>query len=94
MNVELTSISPVSFLLAKEGDLVVIRKKIPNLREFRGTLENARIVFLVFKGKTKVGMIPPVFLELHNIKDKLGRGRIVKMDKEMKLIIVDLILNE
>ncbi len=82
----------MSFLLAKEGDSVVVRKKIPNLREFRGTLENARIVFLIFKGQTKVGMIPPIFLEQHDISDKLRRGRIIQMDKEKKKIIVELII--
>lgn len=82
----------MSFLLAKEGDTVVIRKKIPNLHEFRGTLESARIVLLVFKGQTKVGMIPPLFLEQHDNLDKLRRGRIIKMDKNKKQIIVDLII--
>jgi len=92
LNVELSSLSPVSFLFAKEGDFVAIREKIPNLREFRGTLESARVVFLVFKGQTKVGMIPPIFLEQHDISDKLSRGRIVKIDKEKKKIIIELII--
>jgi hypothetical protein len=38
MIIELTSLSPVSFMLAKVGDKVEIKVKKPNKNEFRGSI--------------------------------------------------------
>ena len=86
MSISLSAISPVAFELAKVGDLVSIKKKPPNKSEYRGSLEAPREVFLVFKGVTKVGMIPgrvsDQLPDLENIKT----ARIIAMDKSKTLI--------
>ena len=63
MQVELISISPVSFELARIGDLVAVRKKKPKNNEYRGNLESPTDAFLIFKGVTKIGMIPNDFVK-------------------------------
>jgi hypothetical protein len=90
VSISLSAISPIAFELAKEGDFVSIKKKAPNKAEYRGTLEAARDVFLVFKGVTKVGMIPSkvsdTLPDLANVKT----GKIIKMDQSKMLIQIQL----
>jgi hypothetical protein len=91
IEIELTSISPVAYVLAREGDLAEINSKKPNLREYRSSIGAAMEVFLVFKGNTKIGMIPK------DVAAKLGRAsigkkcRIVRMVKENNIIVIRLI---
>jgi len=88
--ISLSAISPIAFELAREGDIVSIKKKVPNKSEYRGTLEAARDVFLVFKGVTKVGVIPNrVSDTLPNLAN-VRTGKIVKMDKSEMLIQIQL----
>jgi hypothetical protein len=61
LEVNLTSLSPLSFEFVKVGDSVSVRRKIPNKREFRDRIGAASESFLVFKGETKIGMIPIKF---------------------------------
>jgi hypothetical protein len=58
MDIELTSISPISFEIVKEGDIALIKivKAKPN--EYREKIGPPKDCFLVFKGPTKIGMIP------------------------------------
>ena len=58
MDIELTSISPISFEIVKVGDIALIKivKAKPN--EYREKIGPPKDCFLVFKGPTKIGMIP------------------------------------
>ncbi|MCF8197090.1 MAG: hypothetical protein K9J38_13900 [Polynucleobacter sp.] len=88
MFINLTSISPIAFELAKVGDVVSIKKKAPNAREFRGSLEKPVDAFLVFKGVTKVGMIPSATSNnIENIS-QIRRAVIQSMDVSIKQIAI------
>jgi hypothetical protein len=90
MNIELTSLSPISFMLAKVGDKVEIKVKKPNKNEFRGSIGSAVEVFLVFKGPTKIGMIP-TNSDIQNLKIKpKSQGKIITLDPIKKVIIIDI----
>ena len=65
MILNLASTSPVSFLLAKSGDRLEITRKLPNKSEYRGNLGAAKTMYLVCKGKTKIGIIPPALVEAY-----------------------------
>jgi hypothetical protein len=94
MEVELISVSPISFMMAKEGDILEIRRKLPKLNEYRGTLEVATESLLIFKGQTKIGMIPyEVYTLLKNIKFK-KKCRISMMNKEMKKIQIKIFITD
>jgi hypothetical protein len=58
MDIELTSISPIAFEIVKAGDIALIKivKAKPN--EYREKIGPPKDCFLVFKGPTKIGMIP------------------------------------
>ena len=58
MDIELTSISPISFEVVRQGDIALIKivKAKPN--EYREKIGPPKDCFLVFKGPTKIGMIP------------------------------------
>ena len=91
MLISLSAISPVAFELASEGDLVFIRIKTPNKAEFRGTLEAAKDVFLIFKGVTKVGKIPENIANTLSDLIRVRKGRIVMMDRSKNLIQIEVI---
>jgi hypothetical protein len=78
-------------MLAKEGDWVEIRRKPPNLKEFRGTLEAATESFLVFKGQTKIGMIPADFFKKHEKSKLKNKCKITKMDQTTSIIFIELV---
>ena len=58
MRLELTSLSPLSFQLAKVGVLVTLKRKRANPNEYREKIGSARDCFLAFIGQTKIGMVP------------------------------------
>ena len=66
MKVQLSSVSPISFLMIREGELLEIKRKPPNKNEFRGRLEAATESYLVFKSQTKIGMLPTKFVKENN----------------------------
>ncbi len=75
-------------MLAKVGDVVDIKIKKPNKNEFRGVIGNAVDVFLVFKGQTKIGMIP-INIDTSNLDLKKNRnGKIEDMNLITKKIII------
>jgi hypothetical protein len=93
MEVQLSSVSPISFLMAREGELLEIKRKPPKKNEFRGTLEAATESYLVFKSQTKIGMLPTNFIKENNVINFKNKCRIYKIDKEKNIIIVRLIPN-
>ncbi len=93
MEVQLISVSPVSFMMAKEGDLVKIRRKAPKPNEFRGTLEAATESFLIFKGETKIGMVPKNFAAQQDTSWLRKKCRIVKMHSDKQIIIIKIYID-
>jgi len=89
--INLVSVSPVSFLLAKNGDHLTIKKKLPNKFEFRGSLGKATTMFIVFKGQTKIGIIPPDFIkEFESIYTAKKTCLIKNIDASKKIITVEI----
>jgi hypothetical protein len=90
MLIELTSLSPISFMLTKVGDRVEIKVKKPNKNEFRGSIGSATEVFLVFKGPTKIGMIPTNFDSSIFKSKRIIWGKIQSIESTKKQIIIEI----
>ena len=90
MQVQLTSLSPLSFTLVKEGDLVRIRYKAPKLNEYREKIGPPVECYLIFKGETKLGMIPGAVAR--DFKKFLVKKscRVVRVDAEKSIFLVEL----
>ncbi len=88
--VELTAVSPVAYILAKEGDKGLIKRSAPRLNEYRDKIGPASEVFLVFKGETKLGMIPRDFMQRFAGIPLKNVCKIVRMDKKSDKLIVQL----
>lgn len=91
LHVQLKAISPVAFMFAKEGDKALVRRSAPNLREYRDKIGPASEAFLVFKGETKIGMIPRDFISALGGTQFKKVCRIVKMDRGLDLVVVELV---
>jgi hypothetical protein len=90
LEIQLASVSPVSFMVARVGDLVQIKHVPPKPREYRDKIGPPAESFLIFKGQTKIGMIPKQFLDKHGATS-LGKScRIAKIDRDRQVIIVAL----
>jgi hypothetical protein len=91
MEIELMAISPVSFLLAEVGNLADIKRIAPRTNEYRSKIGTSTEAFLVFKERTKIGMIP------RDIVSKLGTAsigrkcRIVRMERDKNIIAIKLL---
>jgi hypothetical protein len=91
MEVQLSSISPLSFSILKQGDVVEVRKKHPRTNEFRGEkIGGGSVSFLIFKGITKIGMIPTDFVSEHGEAAIKRRCRIKSIDHEIGRISVEM----
>lgn len=84
MLIVLTEVSPVSFLMASECNWLKIRKTVTKCGEYIDRIDSNHNGFLVFKGKTKIGMIP----HTNNYKIDTERCQIVKMNKNKNIIVV------
>jgi hypothetical protein len=58
MDIELTSNSPISFAIVKEGDVALIKIVEAKPNEYMEKIGPPKDCFLIFKGPTKIGMIP------------------------------------
>lgn len=89
-SIQLASVSPISFALAKEGDLVTIKRKQSKKNEFRGhKIGFSSDSYLVFKGITKIGMIPLEYQPICGLQQKL-KGRISIMSQSDNKIVIDI----
>ena len=88
MEFQLTAVSPLSFMMTKEGDVLRIEHKPPKPNEFREKIGPAAEFYLVFKGRTKIGMIPQKIATQHKELMKKKYCRIEKIDKIKSIIIV------
>lgn len=90
MQVQLTAVSPVVFMLAREGDRALIKRTPPKPREYRGKIGPATEALLVFKGDTKIGMIPhDIIRELGDVPIK-SVCRIAKMDSSRTEVVIQI----
>jgi hypothetical protein len=90
MEVQLTAISPVAYMVAKEGDMAVVKRNPPKKNEFRDKIGPATEAMLVFKGVTKIGMIPHEFIKHIGIASLKRVCQISKMDESRDVILVKL----
>jgi hypothetical protein len=90
MHVQLLAVSPVAFMLAREGDKALVKRSPPKPREYRDKIGPASEAYLVFKGETKIGMIPREFInDLGDLTLK-RMCRIARMDRDSNLVLVEL----
>ena len=90
MEIELGALSPMSFVRAKEGDLLRVKRTLPKHGEYRGTIGAAVEGLLVFKGETKIGMIPREYISRFGIASIGKACRVVKIDSPRKVIAVEI----
>lgn len=90
LQVQLTAVSPVAFMLAKEGDKALVKRSAPRANEYRDKIGPAAEAFLVFKGETKIGMIPRDFMSSHANVPLKKFCRIAKMDRRSDVVVVEL----
>lgn len=90
MEIKLTSLSPLSFEFAKTGDVVSLVRKKANKKEFRSSIGAAVDSILVFKGQTKIGMIPIKIGEENAtyLADKVS-AKVIKADPLKKLFVIN-----
>ncbi len=90
IQVSLGSISPVAFSVVREGDVVEIKIKKPSATEFRGQGIGAGVkTYLVFKGITKVGMIPVKIADSLEPGVIKKRARVKIVDGSKKVIVIE-----
>lgn len=91
MQVQLIAVSPVIFILARVGDVVTLKRMRPKLNEYREKIPAATTAgesILVFKGETKIGVIPHD--DWVKIKDLTvsKNCRITDMNKEKSTVLI------
>ncbi len=89
LEIKLSSLSPLSFEFAKTGDRVSLVRKKANKKEFRSSIGAAVDSILVFRGQTKIGMIPIKTGEEHAayLADKIS-AKVIKTDAAKKLFVI------
>jgi hypothetical protein len=88
MQISLISLSPLSFLSVKVGDKVHIGLKRANRFEFREKIGAAQDCFLVFKGATKIGMVPIGFSNLNRDLFLKSVWTVSGVDKESSTLTI------
>jgi hypothetical protein len=89
LEIKLSSLSPLSFEFAKAGDIVSLVRKKANKKEFRASIGAAVDSILVFRGQTKIGMIPIKTGEENAayLADKVS-AKVTKSDAAKKLLVI------
>jgi hypothetical protein len=89
LEIKLSSLSPLSFEFAKAGDVVSLVRKKANKKEFRSSIGPAVDSILVFRGQTKIGMIPINIAEEYAayLADK-AFAKVTKTDAAKKLFLI------
>jgi hypothetical protein len=92
--VQLTAVSPVAFMLAKVGDKAIVKRSAPKLNEYRDKIGPASEAYLVFKGETKIGLIPREFIGGLGDAPLRKVCRIAHMDRALDMVVVELFQQE
>lgn len=89
LEIKLSSLSPLSFEFAKVGDTVSLVRKKANKKEFRSSIGAAVDSILVFRGQTKIGMIPIKIGEenAQYLADKVS-AKVITTDAVKKLFVI------
>lgn len=87
MDVKLDAVSPIAFELVREGHPVRLQFKRSDKREYREKIV-ARDCFLVFRGQTKIGMVPTKLNEDHADAFKTRNWRIKVVDAIRKVVSI------
>jgi hypothetical protein len=88
---DLASISPISFELTKVGDLLKVVAKEPRKNEYRGSIGEASRMYLICKGTSKIGIIPPDLIgQFEATGNKRKFCKVVKIDLKEKTIRVEI----
>ena len=90
MEIKLTGLSLVSFMMAREGDVLEIRRVTPRIGRSRATTGPMSEAYLVYKDKSKIGKIPNKILEKHGKSTLKSNCRAKKVDKESNTFIIEL----
>ena len=90
LEIKLSSLSPLSFEFAKVGDTVSLVRKKANKKEFRSSIGAAVDSILVFRGQTKIGMIPIKTGQDYAdyLVDKVS-AKVIRSDAEKKIFIIN-----
>lgn len=91
MQVELTTTSPISFTTIKEGIKLRIKHVPKKTNEYREKIGPATDCYLVFKGETKIGMIPSDFVKRNPDLISKRICTVIKLDKSEKVIAIEII---
>jgi len=89
ISVNLTSISPIAYESVKVGEKLSLMVKITKKNEYRDKIGAASDALLLFKGKMKVGAIPPKILLENQVLLKTKYCIVAFIDKEKNLITVN-----
>lgn len=89
MLISLSTISPIAFTLIKVGDRLQVNRIKPKKNEYRDKIGSPKEALLVFKGQTKVGMIPFDILSNLNPEALSKICRVIRMDKLNGIIEID-----
>lgn len=81
-------------MMAKEGDKAVVKKNPAKRNEYRDKIGPAAEAFLVFKGETKIGMIPHEFIAKMVDTPFKKVCRIAKMNPSLDVIVVDIYIQD
>lgn len=91
MTIQLTSVSPFSFDICNIGDVLSVRPVKPKPGEYRGTIGAATQSLLVFKGNTKIGMIPSNALPKESAAAIPKRCRVTDIDATKNIIAIEVL---
>jgi len=91
MEINLTAVSPVCFDLVRVGDRVRISLKQANRREFREKIGPAQDCYLVFRGVTKLGMVPRSAPQECLVALKKGAWAISRADRMTSTLVISLL---
>ena len=93
MYIQLTAVSPIAFSLAAPGDRLRIESKAPRKNEYREKIGPPKSCYLVFKGQTKIGMIPQKIAQTSHEFLKVGTCRVKEMNESSALVIISLFID-
>ncbi|MCG2594587.1 hypothetical protein LZ009_17555 [Ramlibacter sp. XY19] len=90
MEIKLDAISPVVYSLMRAGALAEVRRQLANKNEYREKIPTVQDTFVVFRGVTKVGIIPRDKVAELGAKALIGKCRIVRMEQSSNTVIIEI----
>jgi hypothetical protein len=91
MEIKLDAVSPVVFSLMNVGALADIRRQLANKNEYREKIPVVTDTLLVFRGVTKVGVIPRKKVAELGASALVGKCRIIRMEQSTNTVVVEVL---